>query len=226
MTFRPLAASVEPVVVMSTINSAVPAAGARTLHDAVVDDTIVGKETAREIGVFGGEPHFALVLEPEGGRDVVEIGHAAHVDPGLRYGNGDVGETETELVDEHDLPIDIGNHLPQQILAGNAEMDGALAELRGDFRRREVSDFDAVEAGNGPAIIARAARLDQFEPRPREESFDALLQAAFRRHGEDERRAHAAPPALPPHAASSSIEAAKPTAGIGSRAPSRVNSPS
>ena len=51
MTLSPLAASVAPVVVISTMNSAVPAAGARlgragAFHDAVVDDAVLGKEAA------------------------------------------------------------------------------------------------------------------------------------------------------------------------------------
>ncbi len=105
-------------------------------------------------------------------------------------------------------------------------MHGALGKLGGDFARREIGDFHAVEAGNGAAIVAGAARLDQFQPGAREESLGVLLQASLRRHGKDERRAHAAAPALPAHAASSSIEAANPTAGIGAGAPSLVSKPS
>ena len=196
--------------------------GARAFHDAVIDDAVLGKEGARQIGVFGGEPHFALVLEPERGGDIVEVGHAAHVDPGLRHGDDDIGETEAEPVDEHDLPVGVGDHLAHQILAGDAEMDGALRELRGDFRRRQIGDLDAVKSGDGAAVVARSARLDELKPGARKEGLGVLLQAAFRGDGEKKRGAHAAPP----QAASSSIEAAKPTAGIGSRAPSRDNSPS
>ncbi len=161
--------------------------------------------------------------EPERGRDVVEIGHVAHVDPGLRHGDHDIGVAKAESGHHDDALIGTRDHFPHQILAGDAEMHHALAELLGDFRGREVSDLDAVEALDGAAIVARAARLDQFEPGAREEGFSVLLQAAFRRHGKKERRvAHDAPP----QAASSSIEAAKPTAGIGEGDPSRVSSPS
>ncbi len=149
------------------------------------------------------------MLEPEGSRDVVEVGHAAHVDPGLRHGDGDIGEAEAELVDEHDLAIGVRNHFPHQILAGDAEMHGALGELRGDLGRGQISDFRAVEAGNGAAILARTAGLDEFKPRTCEKVFGVLLQASLGRYREDERRAHAGPP----QAASSSTEAAKPTAG-------------
>ena len=67
-------------------------------------------------------------------------------------------------------------------------------ELRGDFRRREIGDLDAVKAGDGAAIVARAARLDEFEPGAREKGLGVFLQAAFRRHRKDEGGAHAAPP--------------------------------
>ena len=75
------------------------------------------------------------MLEPEGGGDVVEIGHAAHVDPGLRHGDGDIGEAEAEPVDEHDPPVGIGDQLAHQVFAGDAEMQRALPKLRRDFRR-------------------------------------------------------------------------------------------
>ena len=134
------------------------------------------------------------MLEAERGGDVVEIGHGAHVDPGLRHRDDDIGKAEAEPLDQHDASVGLRNHLAHQILAGDAEMHRALRELRGDFGGREISDLDAVEAGNGAAIIARAARLDQLEPGAREKAFRVFLQPAFRRNREDERRAHDAPP--------------------------------
>src|SRR5215472_12345569 len=102
-------------------------------------------------------------------------------------------------------------------------MHGALAELLGDLWGRQVGDFNAVEPSDGAAIVAGAARLDEIKAGAGEEGFRVLLQPALRRHRENESRgAHGAPP----QAANSSIEAAKPTAGIGARAPSRVSSPS
>ena len=63
-----------------------------------------------------------------------------------------------------------------------------------DFRCRKVGDFDAVETGDRAAIVARAARLDELEPGAREERLGILLQPPFCRDGENERRAHDAPP--------------------------------
>ena len=85
----------------------------------------------------------------------------------------------------------------------------------------DIFFVDLVEARDRAAIVARAARLQQGEARAREERLRVLLQPAFRRHRDDE-RAHVAPPI----AASRSTQTANPTAGIGSRAPSRESSPS
>ena len=67
-------------------------------------------------------------------------------------------------------------------------MHGALAELLGDLGRRQIGHLDAVEARDGAAIVAGAARLDEFEPGAGEKAFGVLLQPALRRHGENERR--------------------------------------
>src|SRR5579872_3309927 len=101
-------------------------------------------------------------------------------------------------------------------------MHGALAELLGDFRCGKVGDLDAIEPGNSAAIVAGAARLDELQSGAREKAFRILLQPAFRGHGKEERSVHGAPPA----AVNSSMAAAKPTAGMASRAPSRVRSAS
>ena len=63
-------------------------------------------------------------------------------------------------IKQHAL-VGIGNAFTQQILAGDAEMHHAARQLRGDFARREIGDLDIVEAGDGAAIVARAARLRQ-----------------------------------------------------------------
>ena len=134
-----------------------------------------------------------------------------------------LAKTEAEPRHHDDAPVGLRDHLAHQILAGDAEMHGALAELLGDLGRGQISHFDAVEARDGAAIVAGAARLDEIKAGAGKKALGVLLQPALRRHGEEERGGvHAAPP----HAVSSSIEAAKPTAGIGARAPSRDNSPS
>jgi hypothetical protein len=143
----------------------------------IIDNAVLGEETAGEIGVFGGKPHLAVMLEAKRGGDVVEIRHGAHVDPGLRHRYGDIGKTEAELVDEDDFAIRVGDHLANQVFAGNAEMHGAERELGGDFRRREVGDFHAVKPRDSAAIVAGAARLDELKAGAGEKAFRVLLQA-------------------------------------------------
>ena len=53
--------------------------------------------------------------------------------------------------------------LAQQILAGDAEMDRALRQRVGDLAGRKIGDLDAGQVGDGAAIVARAARLDELQ---------------------------------------------------------------
>ena len=85
-------------------------------------------------------------------------------------------------------------------------------------RKCFVFRFADVEVKEREFLLIKAGERIAVEPK----AFRVLLQAPLRGHGEDQRRAHTDVP----NAESSSIEAAKPTAGIGSRAPSRDNSPS
>ena len=158
---------------------------------------------------------------PERGGDVVEVRHGAHIDPGLRHRHHHVGAAEAELVEQHDARLRLRDQLADQILAGDAEVDRALRELRGDLGRGQVGDLDIVELGDRAAIVARAARLHQCQSGAREECLGVLLQAAFGRH-RDDKRAHEAPPI----SASRSTQTENPTAGIGAAAPSRVSRPS
>ena len=116
----------------------------------------------------------------------------------------------------------------QQVLAGDAEMHHAARELRGDLARREIGDLDIVEAGDGAAIIACAARLGERKPGAREERFGVFLQAALGGNGENEGRGHDALPcaAVLPSCVRVSIQTENPTAGIGVAEPSWVISPS
>src|SRR5262249_48200586 len=150
---------------------------------------------------------------------VVKVGHGAHVDPGLRHGDNNIGKAKSKPGDQDDAVLGLRDHLADQILAGNAEMHGALAELARDLRCRQISDLDLLEAVNRAALVARPAGLDESKPGGGKEGFGFLLHPPLGRDGKNERLVPGAPPA----AASSSTEAANPTAGIASRAPSRAN---
>jgi hypothetical protein len=130
--------------------------------------------------------------------------------------------TEAEAVDQDDLAVGIRDHLAHQVLASDAEMHHALAKELGDLGCGEEGDLDAAEARDRAAIVACAAWLGQLKPGAREEARGVLLESSFRRHRNHKGRAHAAPP----RAASRSIQAAKPTAGIGLALPSLVSRPS
>ena len=147
----------------------------RAFHDAVVDDAVRGKEVAREIDVLGRNPHLAVMVMTEGGGDVIHIRHRSHIDPGLWYGDNDIGKAEAKSFDEHDSLVGVGNHLTDEIFASDTEMDSSRRELGRDFRCRQVGDLDIVEAGDCAPIIARATRLDERQSRPHEESLCILL---------------------------------------------------
>ena len=95
---------------------------AEALDDAVVGDAMLGEEAAGEIDVFGRDPHALAALGAIGRGDVVEIGHGAHVDPGLGRRDHDIGVAEAERAQKLEPRLDVGDLLAHQILAGDAEM--------------------------------------------------------------------------------------------------------
>src|SRR5262249_61983867 len=133
-----------------------------------------------------------------------------------------VGFAEAEPVEEDDARLGGSDRFAHQVLTGHAEMDGALGELRRDLGGRQVGDLDALDARNGAAVVARAARLHEDEAGAGKECMRVLLQAALGRDGKDEWSVHA--PAS--SAASRSIHTANPTAGIATALPSRISRPS
>ena len=181
-----------------------------------------GEEAAGEVDVFGRDPHFPVVPQAERGGDVVEIRHAAHVDPRLRHRDRDVSLAEAELRQQHDARFGVRDHLAHEVFAGDAEMRGALGELHRDLRSGQIGDFHAGDLAERAAILAPAARLDELEAGAAKERPRVLLQPPLGRNREHEGAAHA----LAPIACSRPIHTAKPTAGIAFSAPSRDKSPS
>ena len=162
------------------------------------------------------------MLEAEGGGNVIEISHAAHIDPGLRYGDDNVGMSETQIVDEDDALIGVRNELVHEVASGEAEMRSTLRQSLHDLGSGEIGHADGGKIGDAAAIIARSARLDEGESRAREKALRVLLQPPFGRYGDDESFAHLSPRSV----ASRSIHTANPTAGMGFALPSRVSNPS
>ena len=119
------------------------------------------------------------------GGDIVEIGHGAHVDPGLRHGDRDIGKTEAERFEQHDLVVRTLD-IADQVLSGDAEMHRATHELRCDLACRQIGDLDAIDAADAAAIFADTTRLDHRKPRFGKELVGAFLHPPLGRHGEHE----------------------------------------
>ena len=79
------------------------------------------------VDIFGGDPHPLAAPGAKARGHVIEIGHAAHIDPGLRRGDDDIGVPEAERRQQLDLAF--GLRLAHQILAGDAEMRRAGGEI-------------------------------------------------------------------------------------------------
>ena len=163
------------------------------------------------------------MLGAKAGGDVVEIGHGADIDPGLRHCDHHIGIAEAERVDQQDAPLGVSDALAHQVLAGDAEMRGAARQIGCDLACRQIRDLDIVEPVDGAAIVAGAARFGQTEAGAGEERLGVFLQAALGRHRQNEWRRHAALPLRPLRA---STHTEKPTAGMGSAEPSWVINPS
>ena len=84
----------------------------------------------------------------------------AHVDPGLRHGDDDVGVAEAERRQQLDRCVGIGDALADEVLAGDAEM-GAARRRAG--RTISEAERNSTSTSGTPAmraaIVARAARL-------------------------------------------------------------------
>ena len=93
----------------------------------------------------------------------------------MRHGDRHIGVAEAEAFDEHHAPLRVGYFLAHQIFAGDAEMHRALRQEIDNLSRREIRHLDAGEVGDGAAVVARPARLDELEPGARKESFRVRL---------------------------------------------------
>ena len=98
-----------------------------------------------------------------------------------------MGAAEAERREQSEPCIRVRHLFAHEVFAGDAEMREALRELADDLRGREKRDFDAGQIGDGAAIVARAAALDEFQSGAGEERGGVLLQPALRGHGENER---------------------------------------
>jgi len=156
------------------------------------------------------------------GLDNVEIAYlsASEIASQLARGAVHLGVTGEDLVRESIVDAENRVLLIDNLGFGSANVVVAVPQAWIDVRT--MADLDAGQVGDSAAIVAGAARLDQLQAGAAEERLGVFLQPALGRHGDDQWRAHDGPP--PP--ATRSIHTAKPTAGIGDFAPSRLSSSS
>ena len=100
---------------------------AQAFDDAIVGDAVLGEKPARQIDVFGRDPHALAAPGAMVRRDILEVGHRSHVDPGLRRGDDDIGAAEAERRQQREALVGVGDLLAHEVLAGDAEMRRAAA---------------------------------------------------------------------------------------------------
>ena len=139
---------------------------ARAFDDAVVDDAVLREEVARQVHVFGGDPHLAVVLQrgtrsrrrrdrpccarrsrpaaprPPHWRSRSRARRSA---PRAASASGIISRIRSSPV--------------------TPKCTAPCASCAGDLGGREIGDLDAGQAGDRAAIVARAARLDQLRAR-------------------------------------------------------------
>ena len=142
--------------------------------------------------------------------NIFEVGHAAHVNPGLGHRHHHIGLAKAERGQHRQAGIGVGHIFAHQVFPGHSQMGRACGQVSDDFGRREKGDFHTGQLRQRAAIVARAACLHHVQPGAGEKVTGIFLQPALGGHSEDEGGAVA-------HAARSgrrSIQMAAPTAGI------------
>ena len=114
--------------------------------------------------VFGGDAQTPAVALAELGGDVVEVGHGVDVEPDFRHGDHHIGGAEAEPRPDRGLLLPVGDVLAQQILAGDAEIDAALADLACNLGGRQEGDLDVVASLDAGAVFSVVAGQADGEP--------------------------------------------------------------
>ena len=104
-----------------------------------------------------------------------------------------------------------------QILAGDAEIDRALADLASNLGSRQEHHFDIVQALDAGVVLALVAGQADGEPCLGQHVQRLFLEPAFRRNCQ---RDHGP---VSRNASMRSSQTEKPTPGIGVFAPSKVS---
>ena len=124
------------------------------------------------------------MLLAEIGGDVVEIGHGLDVEPDVGNGHHHVGMAEAEP--RHDLgaAFPVRQRLAHQVLAGDAEVHRAGADLARDLRGGQEDDLDVAPSVDPRMILARIFRQADRQAGLGQNLQRLILEAAFRGQGE------------------------------------------
>ena len=140
--------------------------GAEALDDAVAGDALLGEEAARQARVLGGDAHAAAVQAAEGERHLLQVRHAAHVEPAGGHGDDDVGAAEAQRLQEAHALAGVLHGLADQVLAGDAEVRrAALQELR-DLGGGDEVDLDARQGRRSRPCSRARGRCGSRRGRP------------------------------------------------------------
>ncbi len=172
-----------------------PLGGAPRFDDAIIDNAEAAEKGAGLGGVFGGHPQAAAGAGGVVGGDLVHIGHGVHINPALGRGHHQVGAAKAQGAQQHHPILHMLAPLTQQILAGDAQVDIARVQGRGDIGRRQQLDHGPRQAGDLGPIAALATIHLQAETGIGQPGFALLLQAALGRQAYDQGRlGHATAP--------------------------------
>lgn len=152
------------------------------------------------------------------GRHVVEVGHAVDIEPHVRHRHNNIGVTEAKPRDDFGTAFPVGQVLAHQILAGDAEVDAAAADLARNLRGGHEHDLDIGAPADMGMVTAVVFRQADGKPGPRQYLQRLFLQPPL--GGDGQRHAHARA-SLSDSTRSSHTE--KPTPGMGWFAPSSVS---
>ncbi len=155
---------------------------------------------------------------PEIGRDIGQVAHRGHINPGIGHGNDDIGAAEAERLGETDRVRPLFGGFMDKVGAGHSDMDFAADQFAGNLTGRQEAHGDAGQGCDITLIGARATRTVDGQPCIGEDLSCILFEAALGGNGEDE-SAHCAA-----SFSSRSTQRAQPDAAISRVAPSLCSS--
>ena len=151
--------------------------------------------------------------------NIIKIGHGGDIKPAFRHRNDDIGGAETQTKRNRHIFIIWRDGFAEQVLAGDAGVDLAVAQIVGDFRRREEGDTHAGQTLQRAAIATVGTAALDRDAGLLKKRRGGLHQPALRRNAKNKLR-HGST------AFTRSVWMAQPTAGMDLAAPRSCSNPS